>query len=242
MISICEEGWSGDGYCDDACNHPGFNFDDGDCCMEDATLTYCKECFCYETCSYHNASIFNECYSQTHPNENLETCNWYFVGDMICDDECNHPKYFFDGGDCCVEVVYAFNCTDCFCYETCSHHDLITNHSISRNDEIQVCYELLHLNSFYLNCYELILGDGFCDQECNHPEFLFDGGDCCLEYVNTNWCEDCFCYATCSYHNLILDPGPPVPPSPPIISTTTPLPELIAGTEDVNSSSCLFSG
>ena len=30
------------------------------------------------------------------------------------------------------------------------------------------------------------ISDGFCDEECNHPDFHYDGGDCCFDIVNIN--------------------------------------------------------
>ena len=30
------------------------------------------------------------------------------------------------------------------------------------------------------------ISDGFCNEECNHPNFHYDGGDCCFDIVNIN--------------------------------------------------------
>ena len=30
------------------------------------------------------------------------------------------------------------------------------------------------------------ISDGFCDEECNHPDFHYDGGDCCFDIGNIN--------------------------------------------------------
>ena len=163
-----------------------------------------------------------ECYLETHPNENIETCNVSFKGDMVCDDECNHPEYSFDGGDCCLEFVFALSCTDCFCYKTCTHHNYTTISQFQTE-----CYEFIHPNENFGYCQLGYIGDGYCDQECNHPDLLFDNGDCCLEKVIENYCDDCFCYETCSQHQLILDEAPPEPPGLP--GPSTPLPDHIAG-------------
>ena len=45
--------------------------------------------------------------------------------------------------------------------------------------------------------------DTMCDDVCNVPEFQFDGGDCCLDLVVTNFCSHCFCYDDCSFHDQI---------------------------------------
>ena len=47
----CESDYAdyvGDGYCDDANNNEGCQFDDGDCCGPDINTDYCVECLCYE--------------------------------------------------------------------------------------------------------------------------------------------------------------------------------------------------
>merc|ERR1711860_457820 len=50
-----------------------------------------------------------------------------------------------------------------------------------------------------LNC-DLMSDDGFCDDLCNHPEQNFDGGDCCLDYIDITYCTECYCYNDCSEH------------------------------------------
>ena len=37
-------------------------------------------------------------------------------------------------------------------------------------------------------------GDGYCDDVTNVEACFFDGGDCCGNDVNTDYCEQCFCY------------------------------------------------
>ena len=58
-----------------------------------------------------------------------------------------------------------------------------------------------HPNPTATICYTKWINDGICDDECNLPSFSFDGGDCCLEYIFSRYCSDCFCYQDCSYHN-----------------------------------------
>ena len=41
------------------------------------------------------------------------------------------------------------------------------------------------------------IADGYCDDKNNVEECQWDGGDCCLDTVLTDYCEDCAC----------LDPG-----------------------------------
>ena len=41
------------------------------------------------------------------------------------------------------------------------------------------------------------IADGYCDDQNNVEECQWDGGDCCLDTVLTDYCDDCAC----------LDPG-----------------------------------
>ena len=38
------------------------------------------------------------------------------------------------------------------------------------------------------------IGDGYCDDVNNNEMCEFDGGDCCLEEVKTDFCTSCICY------------------------------------------------
>ena len=38
------------------------------------------------------------------------------------------------------------------------------------------------------------IGDGYCDDENNNEGCTFDGGDCCLDVVNADYCTECLCY------------------------------------------------
>ena len=37
------------------------------------------------------------------------------------------------------------------------------------------------------------MADGFCNDETNNEECLYDGGDCCGSCVNRDYCTNCFC-------------------------------------------------
>ena len=37
------------------------------------------------------------------------------------------------------------------------------------------------------------IGNGYCDDENNNDECNFDGGDCCLDIVLTDYCTKCQC-------------------------------------------------
>ena len=36
-------------------------------------------------------------------------------------------------------------------------------------------------------------GDGYCDDENNDEGCDYDGGDCCGDDVNKEWCTKCLC-------------------------------------------------
>ena len=37
------------------------------------------------------------------------------------------------------------------------------------------------------------VGDGYCDDVTNNMACNYDGGDCCGDNVNTNYCSECQC-------------------------------------------------
>ena len=37
------------------------------------------------------------------------------------------------------------------------------------------------------------VGDGFCDDIANNVECNYDGGDCCLSDIKTDYCSECLC-------------------------------------------------
>ena len=40
--------WKGDNWCDDENNHPGCEYDGGDCCGDDVRKNYCTVCECLD--------------------------------------------------------------------------------------------------------------------------------------------------------------------------------------------------
>ena len=91
--------WFGDGYCDDVINNQECNYDGGDCCGGNVNTDYCDECFCF-------------------PNSvNGTFCNQDWVNDDYCDDDNNHQKCNYDGGDCCGDYVNTDWCDECLCLE-----------------------------------------------------------------------------------------------------------------------------
>ena len=53
----------------------------------------------------------------------------------------------------------------------------------------------MNLNSTGCNSVSLsYIGDGWCDDQNNNQDCLFDLGDCCGSNVNTELCHECICY------------------------------------------------
>ena len=48
-----------------------------------------------------------------------------WIGDDYCDDDTNNAKCDYDGGDCCLETVFADYCSKCECHLTGEQQDLM---------------------------------------------------------------------------------------------------------------------
>ena len=187
--AFCEvPAFQGDGYCDDENNVPSCDYDGGDCCINPVETTYCTVC---------------ECIGGGNGGGGIATispliCEYpQWASDGFCDDETNTEECDFDGGDCCLEEPITTACQECECHEigTCMHR--VWHFSSS---------EIIYLLLSDLECvYPLWVADGFCDDVTNTEECGFDGGDCCLEEINTvsnnaslATCEECICHEECN--------------------------------------------
>ena len=60
--------------------------------------------------------------------------------------------------------------------------------------ELQDAFHTQISFSSALGCAFLeVTGDGYCDDATNIPICEFDGGDCCLPNVHTDYCVECQC-------------------------------------------------
>ena len=54
-----------------------------------------------------------------------------------------------------------------------------------------------------------MVGDGFCNDETNIVACNYDGGDCCLNTINSEHCSNCTCYnlelCAIGFHPLVGD-------------------------------------
>ena len=108
-----------------------------------------------------------------------------WINDGYCDDVTNTEECLYDGGDCCLEEISNQFCTTCFCHQDGSYHDSVqtTIYSTTSTTTNLVC-------SSHLETY---IGDGFCDDNTNSFICQFDGGDCCLDELKTEFCIMCNC-------------------------------------------------
>ena len=89
------------------------------------------------------------------------------IGDGFCNDETNKPECNFDGGDCCGQCIVRDQCLQCTCLQSEVDEHNITN---------------------------VLVGDGYCNDETNNPDCSFDGGDCCGLCINNEFCFECQCH------------------------------------------------
>ena len=105
-----------------------------------------------------------------------------WVDDNYCDDGNNNEECEWDGGDCCGYDVNSQFCNYCECLDPDFDGPMMTTTTIKPTG---------------CSNYYYWAGDGYCDDITNDEECEWDGGDCCGENVNTDYCIECEC----------LDPG-----------------------------------
>ena len=44
------------------------------------------------------------------------------------------------------------------------------------------------------NVANVLVGDGYCNDETNNLDCSFDGGDCCGPCINNEFCSECQCH------------------------------------------------
>ena len=199
--------WVNDGFCDEECNNPDFNYDGGDCCLDIVDNAKCIDCYCYQDCSIHPLKFNHdeefktesECYEPQDLDP--EDCMVLWLNDGVCDDGCNNHLFDYDQQDCCLEDVLTHYCEECICYANCTTAKITASEcpGMGYNESL---YSTVY--NLYSYCADSWIGDGICDDECNYfdPLWDHDGGDCCLDIVNNAKCIDCYCYEDCSVHSF----------------------------------------
>lgn len=98
------------------------------------------------------------------------------LGDGYCDDEANVEECAYDGGDCCDAEANVDYCDICQCY-----NDEIGTTEQSTSETTEGCPQ------------PSWVGDLYCDDATNIAICDYDGGDCCLEEVQVDYCNECLC-------------------------------------------------
>ena len=121
--------------------------------------------------------------SESNCSTNITTkeCEFsYYVGDGYCDDVTNNAICDYDGGDCCGTNINTCCCTQCQCLDP----TFTTTNSPST----------METSTVFSGCYNTDWqGDGACDDQNNHVNCTYDGGDCCGDSVDKTYCTQCQC-------------------------------------------------
>ena len=110
-------------------------------------------------------------FSSTISSYGCYTQSWQ--GDGSCDDENNKASCDYDGGDCCGDNVDTTYCTQCLCLDPSFQSSTNPSTTGCSNPNWQ--------------------GDGYCDDENNNANCAYDGGDCCGNNTNVEYCTHCHC-------------------------------------------------
>lgn len=112
----CHEGclysWLGDGFCDKLCNTPDCNYDGGDCKKDNGSSSDAPVDF-HNTpniVSPHSGYSYNNNNNNPQPTikQKLQCssgCVPTWIGDKVCDNNCNNLQCGYDGPDCGIEPI-----------------------------------------------------------------------------------------------------------------------------------------
>jgi len=111
------------------------------------------------------------------PSDACGSPQWF--GDNYCDDDNNNEECGWDGGDCCGDNVNTQYCSACECLDPNGGGDATT--AAPTEPPADACGS------------PQWFGDNYCDDDNNNEECGWDGGDCCGDVVNTQYCSACEC-------------------------------------------------
>merc|ERR1719158_1936634 len=114
--------------------------------------------------------------SPTPPSDACGSPQW--KGDNYCDDENNNAGCGYDGGDCCGDDVNTQYCSACECLDP---NGQPTTTAAPAPPPSDACG------------YPQWKGDNYCDDGNNNAGCEWDGGDCCGDDVNEQYCSACEC-------------------------------------------------
>eukprot|EP00127_Corallochytrium_limacisporum_P005599 Clim_evm19s208 gene=Clim_evmTU19s208 len=173
----CDSQWLGDGVCHDQCNTSACGHDRGDCyCSPGCSPRLLKNDQCDSPCDNDNSveSLNGTVIACEFDNKRcLNLCPFNclrsWLGDGVCDLECNIKECNFDFGDCEGEGTRFINCP-------CGS-DLLDNGVCDLQCDTEPCMrdngDCVGVNCA-AGCTDSMRGNMVCDAVCNNPECFYD--------------------------------------------------------------------
>ena len=171
----------GNKICQDENNNGKCGLDGYDCCNPYSDFSYCKECRCKLPYRPENSTHIEEIVQDLLETEYPDCPKPEYIGDMFCDDVSNTKGCNYDGGDCCDPYSFFFMCHHCVCFNM-PNLDVFGEGFI--DDEPPKRCESKQKSR---------IANGICEDDVNVEECDYDGGDCCSQDSNINFCDDCLC-------------------------------------------------
>ena len=171
----------GDHICQDENNNGQCGLDGYDCCTPFSDFSYCTECRCKLPYRPENSTHIEEIVQDMLEAEYPDCPKPEYIGDMFCDDVTNTKGCNYDGGDCCNPYSFFFMCHHCVCFDM-PNLEVFGDGFI--DDEPPKRCESKQKSR---------IANGICEDDVNVQECDYDGGDCCKQDSNINFCDDCLC-------------------------------------------------
>ena len=147
-------------------------------------------------------------------DENEGDCDYDYEckNDLVCGtNNCPNSPEFGGGDDCCYSAIAISTTT-----KGIGHDSFCTANNLCDENEGDCDYDYECKNDLVCGtnncpdspefgggddcCYSVgcsgiasLIGDNYCDDENNNEECNWDGGDCCGDNVNTEYCDFCDC-------------------------------------------------
>ena len=141
---------------------------------------YCSVCECLDPNG--GGSAPTSAPTPSPPSDACGSPQWF--GDNYCDDENNNEECGWDGGDCCGDDVNTDYCSACECLDPNGGGSAPTPAPTippTPSPPSDACGS------------PHWFGDNYCDDDNNNEECGWDGGDCCGENPNIQFCSACEC-------------------------------------------------